>query len=178
MTKRINISIPEDLHAELDNWRDQLNVSGICQEALEKEVGRLKAVATAGEDLDSVVKRLRAEKDEWERQWYERGIQLGREWAKQARYQRLLAWQGRNQPPPDDLLDLLVAPVAGTGWRKFGISLHERERLVDAYPTLDHILLEYEPGRGVRIREYNAGRLTAGWLKGVRDFWNEVEDAL
>jgi post-segregation antitoxin (ccd killing protein) len=173
MAQRINISIPEELYAELEKWRDQLNVSGICQEALRKEVARQEAVATAGDDLDAVVERLRAEKDEWEKHWYEVGVQLGYEWAKRAGYRRLVEWLQRAAPPTDALMETFSL-VAGV-W----LARDRAEKLSHDYPSMGHFFEEGGPSKDrVVVREYNAARLGAGWLKGVKDFWDQVKDAL
>jgi post-segregation antitoxin (ccd killing protein) len=179
MAQRINISIPDELHAELEKWREQLNVSGICQEALRKEVARLEAVATAGGDLDAVVKRLRAEKDEWEKHWYEVGIQLGHEWARRAPYQRLLEWEPIARPAPEDAVALVADSVSvrigSQGW----MTTKDGERLMAAYPSLRHVIFPAEAlVGGYYLKEYNAQRLGGGWLKGVRDLWKRVKTAL
>jgi len=172
MAQRINISIPDELHADLEKWRDQLNVSGICQEALRKEAARLEAVATAGDDLDAVVKRLRAEKDEWEKHWYEVGVQLGYEWARRARYRRLL--ESLDHAPAEDVVEFVTGFSKGTMMRR-----ESTEKVVVVYPSIRHVLEEVPRAKGfVRLREYNTARLCAGWLKGVRDFWNQIKDAL
>lgn len=170
MAQRINISIPDELHAELEKWREILNVSGICQEALRKEVARLEAVATTNEDIDAVVQRLRAEKDEWERQWYEVGAQLGYEWGRRARYQRLLEAVGH--AAPEDVVGFL------TGFSEGDLmTLDQVEKALDVYPSIRHVLTDEVAGF-VRLREYNEARLREGWKKGVTDFWNQVKDAL
>lgn len=40
--KRLNISIPEDLYKDLQHYRDEINVSHICQAALVAEINRVQ----------------------------------------------------------------------------------------------------------------------------------------
>ncbi len=43
MAKRINISIPDELAREIENWGRLLNISQVCQKAISREIDSLKA---------------------------------------------------------------------------------------------------------------------------------------
>jgi hypothetical protein len=59
----ITVSVPEGLHKRLEPYRDRLNISQICQEAL---IARLDAIDAQRKDKRrmSVIERLRREKRE------------------------------------------------------------------------------------------------------------------
>jgi hypothetical protein len=83
---RLTISIPQELHDRLDGWRDRLNISRVCQEALEREVRRLEEVPTDAMALGALVERLSREKADGERQWFAQGVSDGMTWARGAAY--------------------------------------------------------------------------------------------
>jgi len=77
---RLNISVPDDLHARLDRVRDRLNVSRVCATALERELAVLEArPASTSPDVGHMIDRIRTTAERW--RW--RGLQDGREWATQ-----------------------------------------------------------------------------------------------
>jgi post-segregation antitoxin (ccd killing protein) len=41
---RLNITVPQDLYDRLEKWRDRLNLSRICQDALARELARLEEI--------------------------------------------------------------------------------------------------------------------------------------
>lgn len=197
MAQRINITVPDDLHARLQKWRERVNVSAICQEALEKEVSRLEAVPSHIEDLDEVVARLRREKEEYERESFEKGLQFGLEWARSARYLQLKRWvrvwerekrsiaAGRmdrvpDVPDPDDLF-----------WEELGEDWHTSFRdwdqlatdtdLLERYPSLKAMTRVEWFREGFHALYLNTGDKDAfkrGWFEGLDTFWRSVKDMI
>jgi post-segregation antitoxin (ccd killing protein) len=49
MTKKLTISIPEELWSELEPWRDRMNVSAVCARAIQEEIKLLKNLWREGE---------------------------------------------------------------------------------------------------------------------------------
>jgi hypothetical protein len=77
---RLTVSIPQDLHDRLDRWRDNINISRICQEALERELRRLEELPEDAVALGDMVRR-----------WFSQGVADGMTWARSAGYVDLRA---------------------------------------------------------------------------------------
>jgi len=78
MTKNITISVPDELGAKVEKWRDRMNISKVCQKALETEIARLEDFPEFGKDLERTLERLRTEKETS----YRVGLEVGVEYAK------------------------------------------------------------------------------------------------
>lgn len=77
MSERINISIPGDLHERLSHFKDRLNMSKICQEAISHAV-RIEEIKEKGEEnMESLVARLKEESMQYGREYIEKGFELG-----------------------------------------------------------------------------------------------------
>jgi hypothetical protein len=75
---RLNISIPDPLHARLERLRDRLNLSEVCTVALDRAAAELEAQPAGGDPLVAqMLGRLRTAHDVWRR----RGGDDGRRWA-------------------------------------------------------------------------------------------------
>jgi len=75
---RLNISIPDPLHARLERLRDTLNLSEICTMALDRAVAVAEAQPAGGDPLVAqMLERLQTAKD----LWHGRGVEDGRQWA-------------------------------------------------------------------------------------------------
>jgi hypothetical protein len=83
---RLTVSVPQDLHDRLDRWRDNINISRICQEALERELRRLEELPQDAIVLGDMVKRLSAEKADGDQHWFSQGVADGMTWARGAAY--------------------------------------------------------------------------------------------
>jgi hypothetical protein len=88
---RLTVSVPQDLHDRLDRWRDSINISRICQEALERELRRLEELPEDALALGQLVRRLSEEKADGDRQWFSQGVADGMTWARGAAYVDLKA---------------------------------------------------------------------------------------
>jgi hypothetical protein len=88
---RLTVSIPQDLHDRLDRWRDNINISRICQEALERELRRLEELPEDAVALGDMVRRLSKEKADGDRRWFSQGVADGMTWARSAGYVDLRA---------------------------------------------------------------------------------------
>ena len=56
---KLTIYLPDDLAERLEAHRKDVQVSGVCQEAIERKLTILDARAEATNDIDEVVARLR-----------------------------------------------------------------------------------------------------------------------
>lgn len=86
MAERINITIPNTLNERLQVVKGRLNVSKICQEAIEKAVSVEEVNAEDTPARDKLIKRLRMEREEAIKEWRETGFADGRKDAEELSY--------------------------------------------------------------------------------------------
>ena len=62
---RISVRLPEELVSSLEPHKEQINVSQVCRESIERRVAAFERAAEGGEelDLDELVARLREERE-------------------------------------------------------------------------------------------------------------------
>lgn len=89
---RLNISISDELHTALEPWRDRLNISQICAEALTREVAKLNDLPRQAVELTELVERLQREKAHAQKYAYGQGVTDGIAWARGAAYSELHRW--------------------------------------------------------------------------------------
>jgi hypothetical protein len=97
---RLNITISDELYKALEQWRDHLNLSKICQEAIAREVAKLEELPKAMMELETLVARLQQEKDHTETFWFGQGVTDGVAWARGASYSALRFWGERKGLEP------------------------------------------------------------------------------
>jgi hypothetical protein len=95
---RLTISVPDELHRSLERFRDRLNISKICQDALAKEIAKLEQLPRGAFELEEMVERLRDEKSAADRQWFAQGVTDGITWTRGAPYPEMLAAADAAQP--------------------------------------------------------------------------------
>jgi len=177
MAQRINISVKDDLYERLQAFRDSINVSRICQEAItaevqEKEDFRKRMNETP--DMEDIIARLRRQSREGFVIVREKGIKDGEDWAKTAHYDDLfeavdnegleinIGDNGYELPP--EIVEYLFEKNA------------VKAQIADVIEYLNVVLPD------LKIRKHNHDELnseyTRGWYKGVVDFWDEIKDAI
>jgi hypothetical protein len=162
MAKKITLSVPDDLHEKMKEWKPVLNFSKVFQQAVanmirKKESLRQKLMEEI--DLASVIDRLKREKTEFEHNIAERGKKDGLEWSKTAHYRELqyaLSWAPDENPAKDEQLGDYFSQVLQK--YKDWITATGRQ----AQSRLNELSLKY----------------IDGWKEGVELFWNEVKDKL
>jgi hypothetical protein len=97
---RLNITISDELYKALEQRRDHLNLSKICQEAIVREVTKLKELPRAATELEALVVRLQQEKDHTETSWFAQGVTEDVAWARGAPYSELRFWGERKALEP------------------------------------------------------------------------------
>jgi len=161
MTHRISVTLPDDLSARLDAVKGAFNVSGVCQEALEREVCRQELMAQEGGDLDKTIKRLRAEKRKYDECYEDVGYKEGYRDAHKLSY--------------DELVELVEAHTVA-----------KSEPSLDPWsPEIVYNLSLWEErlAEGVKDQEREDPRFSRdaflyGWLQGVMALWDEVKDKI
>jgi len=91
MAKTISITIPKNLYDRLQVVKDALNVSRICQEAIASVVEIEEFKGMGGQEMETVIERLRAEKRAFVKNCKEMGFKAGLKEAKELSYEGLVA---------------------------------------------------------------------------------------
>ena len=89
---RLNITIPDDLYAALEPWRDQINISKVCQDALAREIAKLNDLPRQAAELTALVERMQQEKASAEKFAFAQGLTDSVAWARGASYTELKRW--------------------------------------------------------------------------------------
>ncbi len=162
MAKKITISVPDELHEKMKEWKSVLNFSKVFQNAIttmirKKEVLKNKFMDEM--DLSSIVDRLKKEKFEFESNIMESGKKDGLEWSRTAHYRELqyaLSWNPAGNPAQDEELgDYFTHMFTQYKDKLFATGKMAQNRL----SSLSEKYLK-------------------GWKEGVELFWNEVKDKL
>ncbi len=181
---RLNISVPDELYERLEQIRDSLNVSAVCQEALRRELGRREPLAGDAEITDEIIERLSAEKEDYERESRERGFLVGTEWAQRAKFSQLRWWGeykpaspeslGRIETPPYQAVNLIYELGEGVGEQR------SVDHVLQSYPELKHLVIWHDPRDNIDFSfQFGDKRLfNEGFLQAVKRFWESVKDRL
>ena len=87
---RINISITSELSKDLEEYREDINISNVCRAALKQRLESIKrAKSEVAENMDETIARLRKEKTQYLKEWYEKGFEDGYKCASTASYKEL-----------------------------------------------------------------------------------------
>lgn len=91
MTQRVNISLTDDFHERLQVFKDSLNVSAICQDALEKVVSLEEAKASAMSKKEATIAKLKQQAKNATEEWFQTGKKDGLEEAPDLNYENFVA---------------------------------------------------------------------------------------
>jgi len=181
VSKIISISIPEKLHERLQKLKGQINVSKLCQDAIEKEVKKKEAFLKRihkSPKTDKIIERLSKEKEESSGLVYERGKLDGEQWAKIAHYDDLYAAvckEKEERITKDGPVDDLEWEIEDYLFKKHKIKYEGR--------PVDEPIKEYlDSVVGVKVHTHNYYTYIIayrqGWYQGILDFWNEIKDKI
>ncbi|MGQ0523096.1 MAG: hypothetical protein ACT4P8_05485 [Betaproteobacteria bacterium] len=95
---RLNITISDELYNRIERWRDRINLSRICQDAIAREMEKLELVPEDVREMQKALSRLGEQKAKVERSCFRKGVYDGLEWAREADYAVLKRW---GEQPPD-----------------------------------------------------------------------------
>lgn len=164
MSKKITISVPDDLHEKMKEWKNVFNFSKVFQHAMANMIQKKEALQNKiSDEIDfaSIIDRLKREKMEVENNIVENGKKDGVEWSKTAHYsdiQYALSWEPNEKQPPVE--DEKLGDYFSQVFRKY------RERLAATGRQAQN-----------RLNELTCKYLD-GWKEGVELFWNQVKDKL
>jgi len=148
MATRIQITIPDELAQRLEPWRDRMNISKVCAEAIQSEITTLEASLTPEiEGLAEIIARLREHKASLEQSDYATGLADGDSFArKRAGY--------------DDFI-------------RYGVIAESIELDQVELPDDVEALLEAAIREGEVTDRWS---YTAGWLDGLQKIWDAIKD--
>lgn len=181
MTQRINISISDELHDRLQVFKDDINVSNICQKAITEIVERkedFRKRMKESPEMESTLERLKKQKYGNQGILLKRGEKDGEEWAKIAHYDELVAAVEEIPSNYDDgswgpefVEDQYILEYL---YEKYSIRTHDPEAIVRLY--LEKALPE------VKIYDHNHLQIEwtyqRGLWAGILNFWNEIKDKI
>ncbi len=161
MAKKITVSVPDDLHQKMTEWRESFNFSKIFQKAVSSMIQRKEEFQTrlrSNFDMAAIAERLRREKLASQSESSELGKKEGVAWARSAHYEELqyaLRWVPEKAPQCNEVMGEYFSNLFASN----------RE--------LQLIAPEGNPGSNEFIRTF-----LTGWKEGVEAFWNEIKDKI
>lgn len=106
MTERITITIPDDLYKRLQQVKNSLNVSRVCQQAIELIVSIEEIKIKEVPEMEKLIERLRLEKQQSVDAWEKDGVVDGRKDAVELSYEEFTHLEASHSLN-DDLLEWL-----------------------------------------------------------------------
>lgn len=168
---RISITVPWELHEKMKPLKEKLknsfNYSHIFQDAVRKAIERQKSFEKRLKEDPStskIIERLKREKAESEEDWFGKGKNDGLEWAKRAHYEELQIVIHR------PLHSRNIMPLQELGQFNPGFMSY----LSDCVRRITAEVGEKPAGRISKYKEAARKSWEAGWMQGVRDFWQEM----
>lgn len=98
VAERITITLPDQLYERLQAVKGKLNVSGLCQQAIELAVTIEEIKRKDVPVKDKVIERLRLEKQVVSKEWHETGFLYGMEDAQELSYENFRALEKGEVP--------------------------------------------------------------------------------
>lgn len=168
MAKRFSVSVSDSLGERFDAFQDKLSPSTIFQKALESAVDReerFSKTLKGGTDMQTIIDRLKKEKQEVVGNLYEQGRTDGLDWAKNVDYESL--FHAVNFTPSDYLGSMLDFSDRDADEGSLSYTMYE---FFEENPN-------YKSDSAGRLPE-EVARYVEGFLESVSDFWKEVEPHL
>ena len=159
MAKKITVSVPDELHQKMTEWRESFNFSKIFQKAVSSMIQRKEEFQKrlrSNIDMAAIAERLRREKLASQTESSELGKKEGVKWARSAHYKELqyaLRWLPEENPQRNE--------VIGGYFIDLFADNHELQRNASES--------NLESSEFVR-------NFLSGWKEGVDAFWNEIKD--
>jgi Arc/MetJ-type ribon-helix-helix transcriptional regulator len=161
MSKKITVSVPDELHQKMTEWRESFNFSKIFQKAVSNMIQRKEEFQKrlrSNIDMAAIAERLRREKLASQTESSELGKKEGVKWARSAHYKELqyaLGWLPDKNPQRNEVIGDYFADLFA-----------KRNELQGNSPQGDIESSEF-------VRNF-----LSGWKEGVDAFWNEIKDKL
>lgn len=157
MAQKITLSVPDLLYERIKQWRDSFNLSKMFQEVMTEAIQKKEEFQKRFHqdfDLQDIVKRLKIEKYQAEKNFYESGKNQGIQWAKSAHYEDLIYVLQIEDP----------------------YQLDSDDRLESYFRTL--FTSDSRHSALIHFSSDNKKLFLDGWFKGVCHFWKQIEESL
>jgi hypothetical protein len=157
MTKKVTLSVPDELHEKMDKWRASINFSKVFQKTINSIISKKEDFdKRLAEDADffNILTRLKKEKEDLEEKYKQIGKKLGLEWSKAAHYSDLiyaLKLNTKTDPTKDERLGTYFKEIISK----------------DPYLKTKKIIDE---------KNNDISRLISGWKESVNEFWQNIKD--
>jgi Arc/MetJ-type ribon-helix-helix transcriptional regulator len=161
MSKKITVSVPDELHQKMTEWRESFNFSKIFQKAVATMIQRkeeFRKRLRSNIDMAGIAERLRREKQESQTESSELGKKEGVKWARSAHYKELryaLTWLPEEPPQRNEVLGDYFSDLFSAGGE------------------LQQIAPENSNESSEFVRSF-----LSGWKEGVEAFWDEIKDKI
>ena len=152
---RMNISVPEEMRAEITRLGEKVNWSGLAQDAFAREIARLSKPKET--TMSSVIERLRESKKKHEEEVVNFGKLKGRQWAEQ-----------RAEWPELQRVAKIEGPEHVDDWA-----------LEALFSAIDPDLSPPDVARHLGIEAYAiTDEFAEAFIDGAREVYEEVEDKI
>jgi hypothetical protein len=158
MSQRINISVPDDLYQKMQSFKDSLNVSKICQDAIRREIMLKELREETVSDIDKLAASFQKERKVYGHGFWEEGFKDGTKDAFKTDFQWMYTiWTHRDAESDDKLFEM-------------GASKETTEKVQNE---------EFETDLGFFIDfDHIADLYYSGWVEGFLDVWGRVSKKL
>jgi len=173
MAERLNISIPEDLNARLSLFKDRLNVSKLCQEAISQAVRieEFKEKGRSNSDMESLVARLKEESLRYSKKFEEKGFECGVKDAYRLSLDNFCEIQYfREADYLGELQNILSEDARYQDM--FAYASEETKKILEKIDSYD----DNEWGLHAMFKQQPDDFFITGWLNGVTYIWDKVRD--
>jgi len=179
VSKKITLSISEELSEKMDKWKDSFNFSKVFQDAMSEAIqkkedfqARLKGSAS----MEEIIERLKKERAEVAVDYKEKGKADGLAWAKAASYEDLYyAAEGKGAlfswDPDERSSDMIFndhSREVGNYWNNMILN--------DA--CMGWVAVEDDPDERADVPNEFLSAWFDGWFEAVEAFWSEIKDKL
>lgn len=159
MSKQIAVTIPDELHERLQAVKGSFNVSGICQQAIERAVTLEEIKSEEIPQMDQLIAKLRLQKEGDAEQWRQIGFKEGRKSAHKLnlsdfRLMSSLLHTDYNVQPP------VVKPYPPQDFCNTEVGQRISARFFEKYG----------------LEKGNLDAYTEGWIMGALSVWDEIKD--
>jgi len=163
MTKKIILSVPDDLAEKMEKWNDAFDFSRIFQDAMSEAIQKKESF-----QIRDVVARLKKEMGELEGNYYEKGKTDGLEWVKAANIEKLQ--YALNYVPMDHRDEVIIA-YDPTRDEALGDYFGDVMRADDRMGFVETTFSNSVPNECFRAWE-------RGWSDAVHEFWEEIKGTI
>ena len=166
MAERITVTMSKELYERLTAVKERFNVSGICQEAIERRVKLEELMGELTGDASETIERLRAEKEDFDSSYVTQGRINGLQQAKKMHYDRLVTVVRHTKEW------LPLEPDVNK--KEYFECVWDLLREIDCFDDMQDYMRENEEDDST----FNADNYLEGWVEGVVAFYREIKDKL